>query len=150
MRHESGELSCVGRQLRCDGGPMGSWQVSVSDIAVVGEYTTSDGPFFDDYFFVFITRDGTMHEASFYADGRDRALATLEANLGARIVPALSATSEWRSRVLWPPRLVDAELFSIDRFPEREAPSGTFLAGHSVALAPDVAREISLLRARAN
>lgn len=150
MTHESGELSCTGALLRCEGGPTGSWEVHVADIAVIGEYTTNDGPWLDDYFFVFVERDGTVREASFYADGRDRALAALEDALGERLAPGLSGTSEWRSRVLWPPRLADSELFSLDRFPEREAPSGIFLTGHSVDLAPDVARELTSLREKAN
>lgn len=150
MTHESGELSCTGALLKCEGGPTGSWEIHVADIAVIGEYTTSDGPFFDDYFFVFVERDGTVREASFYADGRDRTLSALGDALGERLLPGLCATEEWRSRVLWPPRLADTDLFSLDRFPEREAPSGVFLTGHSVELAPDVARELTALREKAN
>ncbi len=150
MTHESGELSCTGALLRCEGGPTGSWEVHVADIAVIGEYTTNDGPWLDDYFFVFVERDGTVREASFYADGRDRTLAALGDAVGERLLPGLSAASDWHSRVLWPPRLADSELFSLDRFPEREAPSGVFLTGHSVELAPDVVHELSLLRQRTN
>jgi hypothetical protein len=33
-------------------------QIDINDIIVIGEYTNSDGPYFDDWFLTFVTRDG--------------------------------------------------------------------------------------------
>ena len=55
-----------------------SWSISISDVHLIGEYTNSDGPFWDDYFFVFLTaKENGWHQASFYANGRDEVLAAL-------------------------------------------------------------------------
>ena len=34
--------------------PTGSWTLPVADLVVFGEYTNQNGPFLDDYYFVFV------------------------------------------------------------------------------------------------
>jgi hypothetical protein len=89
----------------------GGWELAACDIALVGEYTTADGPFVDDYFFAFVRNDGAVFQASFYAAGGNATLDALGAALGARITPGLCNSATWRSRVLWPPALEDTPLF---------------------------------------
>jgi len=54
-----------------------NWKLPMSAIRLIGEYTNSDGPYLDDYFFVFVLADGTWRQASFYAEGRDGFLSAL-------------------------------------------------------------------------
>lgn len=95
-----------------------AWRVSVSDLRVVGEFTNADGPFADDYFFVFIARD-QWFEASFYAEGRDALLAGLGQGFGHKLQTDLSHSTDLASRILWPARLEGHPLF--DLHPEERA-----------------------------
>jgi hypothetical protein len=91
----------------------GGWELAASDIALVGEYTTADGPFVDDYFFAFVRNDGAVFEASFYAAGGNATLDALGAALGGKIMAGLCNSATWRSRVIWPQALEDAPLFEL-------------------------------------
>ena len=89
----------------------GEWCVAVSDLLLIGEYTTSEGPYFDDYFLVFITGENAPRQvASFYADGRDEMLARLSEALDAKIELGLANSPDFKSRILWPPGLGGQEL----------------------------------------
>ncbi len=79
------------------------WTVNVTDVRLIGEYTTANGPCVDDYFFVFLTApENGWHQASFYAQGRDKFLADLSAALGSRIETGLCNSADWKTRILWP------------------------------------------------
>lgn len=97
-----------------------AWRVAVADLRVVGEYTTTDCPYGDDYFFVFIARD-QWFEASFYADGRDTLLAELGDRLDHKLQTGLCNSTSLASRVLWPARFEGHPLF--DLVPEEKAGS---------------------------
>jgi hypothetical protein len=89
-----------------------TWDVAIADIAVLGEYTNQNGPFSDDHFLAFIGRGSTeWYEASFYARGRDDALKGLASQLGTNLVCALCNSTDFRSRVMWPPALAELEMF---------------------------------------
>ena len=82
------------------------WSLTIADLVFVGEYTISS--FGDDYFFEFITvKDGlaSWFEVTFYADGRDEAIAALGRKLGQPLLVELYNSTEFRSRVMWPPAL---------------------------------------------
>ncbi len=60
------------------------WRTRLAKVAVIGEYTTPNGPYVDDYFLVFVTTPEKDHyHGSFYAEGRDVLLASLADRLGA-------------------------------------------------------------------
>jgi hypothetical protein len=90
-----------------------SWELAASEIAVVGEYTTAEGPFVDDYFFAFVRADGMVFEASFYAAGGNATLDALGTALGGRLTAGLRNSATWCSRVIWPPTLEGAPLFEL-------------------------------------
>ena len=83
--------------------PGDGWSVNLSDVRIIGEYTNSDGPFLDDYFFVFLTAvEGGWHQASFYAEGRDAFLADLAKAIGSPIETGLVNSADFKTRILWP------------------------------------------------
>lgn len=86
------------------------WQVALEKIRVIGEYTTTDGPFGDDCFFVFLTCDA-WYEASFYAEGRDSVLMELKRRLQHPVHCELTFSTDVASRVMWPPHLEGQPLF---------------------------------------
>jgi len=90
------------------------WRIPVESIVLMAEYTTNEGPLIDDYFVLFIALDGdklNIATASFYSDGRDGIVRTLARRWGNDIELSLFNSTEWKSRVVWPPALVGREYF---------------------------------------
>jgi len=109
----SGELSFVEDFISYKSS-LGNWSVSVTDICLIAEYTTAEGPHLDDYFFVFLTvPENGWHQASFYAKGRDETLRLLEEKLHVQLTPSLFASAQFKSRIMWPLRLANLELFEV-------------------------------------
>ena len=104
-------LSCDGASIRYEVHGEGVWQIAVSDLACLGEYTTANGPFVDDYFLAFSTKDGVYREASFYSDGRDEMLNALGKGLGCVLRLALAQSTVLASRIIWPKDLEGHPLF---------------------------------------
>jgi hypothetical protein len=101
-----------GDSLRYEVGVGIGWTQPISGIEIVGEYTDPNGPYVDDYFFVFVIGpDHRFWEASFYADGRDKMLDHLGEKLGAQLSCGLAHSTDYDSRVLWPRSLEDKKLF---------------------------------------
>lgn len=86
----------------------------LSNIVLMAEYTTNEGPWMDDYFLVFVAADGNtlnIATASFYSDGRDEILRNLTQRWVTAIELPLFNSTQWASRVVWPPELVGREYF---------------------------------------
>jgi hypothetical protein len=108
----SGEITLVGGAIvyRVSGA---GWTVNLSDVRIIGEYTTESGPFVDDYFLVFLTAEQSgWYEASLYATGLDRFLIELGVALGSPIRLALCGSTDWKTRALWPPAVVGEPLLT--------------------------------------
>lgn len=109
----SGELKCANGLLSYKAEGI-SWDLKILDIRLVGEYTTADGPYLDDYFFVFLTAlEGGWYEASFYARGRDEVLPALGLALGAPIETGLCNSAQYKTRIMWPPKWKGQELMEV-------------------------------------
>lgn len=109
----SGEIKCSNEVLSYRA-EAASWTVNISDIRLIGEYTNSDGPYLDDYFFVFLTSfENGWHEASFYARGRDEMLDTLSMMLGSSIDTGLCDSTSYKSRIIWPSKWKNQEMMEV-------------------------------------
>jgi hypothetical protein len=90
------------------------WSIPISGVRLIAEYTNSDGPYIDDYFFVFLTAlEGGWHEASFYAEGRDAALRAIEQKIGAPLETGLCYSTDYRTRIMWPESVKGQPLMDI-------------------------------------
>jgi hypothetical protein len=107
---DSGVLSLRNCRI-CHEWTNGAWDVPVDQVRVIGEATTDIGPFADDYWLYFATRADLWYEASFYAAGRDVFLKALSEQLGDKLVLGLCNSTNFASRVLWPPHLVGKPMF---------------------------------------
>jgi hypothetical protein len=88
------------------------WALPIDSIEVFGEYTDPNGPFVDDYFFVFVYRpEHRWNEASFYAAERDEFLNDFAEILEAKLTCGLVSSTDYNSRVIWPPELEGSKLF---------------------------------------
>jgi hypothetical protein len=54
-------------------------QTDLNEIVIIGEYTNSDGPWFDDWFLVFVTKDGHWRHIPWYAENIDELTTVLQA-----------------------------------------------------------------------
>ncbi len=95
-----------------------NWTLPLSEIRLIGEYTNSDGPHLDDYFFVFVLADGSWRQASFYAVGREAFLLALGKEIGSELECGLCSSTKLKSRILWPEGLCGQTLFTFARSPK--------------------------------
>jgi hypothetical protein len=99
-----------GAFLQCEVDGQPGWRIGLSELACVGEYTTAHGPWADDYFVVFATKNGLYYEAAVYS-GVEKVLEALSAALGSALKLGLIQSTEFSSRVAWPPELEGRPLF---------------------------------------
>ena len=113
------------------------WSLPVEQVKVIGEFTNDNGPFVDDWFLIFVTGlDPLWQQASCYADGNRRFLKDLSATLGSELQPALYASANFASRIIWPAELSGKPLFGfVDEKPK----------GNSIQTSPTGWREDYLL-----
>jgi hypothetical protein len=89
----------------------GSWQIPINEIRCIGEYTNSDGPFADDYFIVFLTKDYT-YTGSFYANDCLKVFKDLRLILQYELDLTLACSTNWASNILYPNELAGKPLYS--------------------------------------
>ena len=99
---ESSRLSCDGVTVRYEADGRTIWEILITDLICIGEYTHANGPWDDDYFMVFGLRSGLWYEASFYDNGRDQAIEALRKALGCELRFGLIQSTTLASRVMWP------------------------------------------------
>jgi hypothetical protein len=90
------------------------WTVPVRDIVLVAEYTTNQGPTADDYYLVFVwAANGVLRfaTADFYAAGCFETVNLLAKQWGTNLEFGLIHSTDWASRVMWPPELAGQEYF---------------------------------------
>jgi hypothetical protein len=89
-------------------------QIAISEIVVIGEYTNSDGPYFDDWFLTFVTKDGHWQSIPWYADNIDELTSLLCDKFQADLnVSFLTGSTEWASLVRHPTHLKTKPLFKL-------------------------------------
>jgi hypothetical protein len=97
----------------------GNWQIPINQIISFGEYTTNNGPYIDDWFMVFVTRDLNWVEASNYcAGGQDTRTALALHWAAENLQGKLWGHTDFASRVIWPIALADQPLFDFVERPQ--------------------------------
>ena len=116
------ELALVGDEVKLSFKGEPRWRLSCDEMILIAEYTTNEGPYLDDYFLVFVTIEAGkvfFSTGSFYATGRDTALATLQERLGQPIQLELFNSTDWKSRVVWPPSMAGKQYFTFTELPPK-------------------------------
>jgi hypothetical protein len=89
------------------------WSIPVSNLVFIGEYTTSAGPYGEDWFIVFAEKvDDVWQSASSMID-HESFWKELSNALNCEIAPALSWSTSWASNVFYPTELNGTELYRI-------------------------------------
>lgn len=85
---------------------------NLSDIIVIGEKTNSNGPWFDDWFLTFVTKDGNWLDIPWYADNIDELTKILCDRFQPDLnISYLTNSTKWSSIVRHPSSLRGINLF---------------------------------------
>jgi hypothetical protein len=91
-------------------------EINTNDILVIGEYTNPDGPYFDDWFLIFVTQNGQWHSIPWYADNMNLLTQYLSNKFNQDFnTTHLAASTEWKSIVRYPIHLTGRALFTLTR-----------------------------------
>lgn len=93
--------------------PPNSWRLEVADLVALGEYTTPDGPYLEDYWLVFLSPTG-YKLAPFYATGCESFLDWLRQRLGHNFRCHLAGSTDYASNVLWPSSIAGQPFFDFN------------------------------------
>jgi hypothetical protein len=88
-------------------------KINVFDIKAIGEFTTADGPFIDDWFLTFITQTDWI-EIPMYTDGMTEFLTDLGNLLNSNLSAKLTNSTDWKTRVMYPIDFKEKELYEIE------------------------------------
>lgn len=84
----------------------GDWDLPVEEVVLIAEETDENGPFADDWFLQFVSKDGSWFTGSVYATIRTKFREELERHFSGVNELRLVNSASYKSRVLWPPELV--------------------------------------------
>jgi len=87
--------------------------IDLNNVKVIGEYTTDDGPFFDDWFLSFVYSDGTWENISIYADNIESVRDYLSKTFGLDTSYYLANSTNWNSHILYPKDYLGHKLFEM-------------------------------------
>ena len=100
---------------------------NLSDIAVIGEKTNSNGPWFDDWFLTFVTKDGNWFDIPWYADNIEELTKILCDRFQSDLnVSYLTNSTKWNSIVRHPSSLKGMNLFVLTPTKSYNAPKTFF------------------------
>ena len=89
-------------------------EIDIGNIVVIGEYTNSDGPYSDDWFISFVTKDGKWQSIPWYIENRDTLLNYLCTNFQNDFnISLLVGSFEWASVIRYPEHLKGESLFKL-------------------------------------
>ena len=90
------------------------FQIDIGDIVIIGEHTNSDGPFFDDWFLTFVTKDGHWQSIPWYADNIEELTTLLCDKFQSDLNNSfLNGSTEWASLIRHPTYLKNKPLFKV-------------------------------------
>lgn len=110
--HSSGIIAIEGDKIIWHNTDLVFATFNLSNIVVIGEYTNSNGPWFDDWFITFVTKDGKWFSIPWYADNIDELTKILCDKFQPDLnVSYLTNSTIWKSIVRHPANLKDKPLF---------------------------------------
>jgi len=78
-----------------------SWELPISEIALIGEYSTQEGPGSEDHFICIIDKEGNRYDVG-ADEGATRLLSELSIALGVHLEPKLILNTDFNSCILYP------------------------------------------------
>ena len=101
-----------GTALRFESAGGAAWELIAEQILCIGESTSEAGISHEDWHLCFVMdAHGSWVEGSLHAESRNDALQWLSVRLASSLELKLVNSPPFRSRVMWPPSLLDQPLF---------------------------------------
>ena len=86
-------------------------QIPVCNLKLIGKYMTANGPFSDDWVIVFMNSKDDWKQISEYTPGMQEVLSAIGAQLNAKIVCSLFASTSWKTNIIWPESIAGQEMW---------------------------------------
>jgi hypothetical protein len=86
------------------------YEILVTDIKVIGEFTTASGPIFDDWFLTLITAN-SCYEIPMDVIGIDKLLSDLGQKLGTNLSYKFANSAYWKTRIMYPINSIEKNLY---------------------------------------
>lgn len=110
-RNDSGEVHIAEDCITWLSPKFGEVTVNLNDVKLIGEFTTAEGPFFDDWFLVFVYADGSWDKISIYATNIELINEHLSKRFNLNNSYWLTNSAQWNSVIVYPNQLRGKELF---------------------------------------
>lgn len=89
------------------------WSIELDNLKLIGEYTTELGYDFDNYFFLFGSTNNVIYQVSSLFINHDIFWTELSKKINAEVGPTLFASTNWKSKIMFPKSLEGRELFEV-------------------------------------
>lgn len=109
---EYGQIELIGSSVVRTVNGQTVFEIPISEIKAIGEFTTSNGPFLDDWFFTLITKN-EWHEIPMDVIGVDEFFLNLGEVLGVKLEYQLTNSTIWKTRIMYPESLKERELYNM-------------------------------------
>lgn len=101
--------------------------IDLDEVVVIGEYTNSDGPWFDDWFIVFVTKNGQWKHIPWYAENINELTEVLRTRFQSDFEGSvLTGSTTWNSVVRHPTHLKSQPLFTLTKTEKYKKPTNFF------------------------
>ena len=112
-KEEYGQIEITSKNIIKVIGGLNPLELHSSDLLVIGEFTTANGPFIDDWFLTLITKNEWI-EIPMYTDGMTKFLTDLGKILNADLNAQLANSADWKTRIMYPTELKEKELYVVE------------------------------------
>jgi hypothetical protein len=107
----SGKVQIIDRKIVWSHKDKTISEIDLDEIVIIGEYTNSEGPWFDDWFLVFVTKDGLWKHIPWYADNIQELILVLQKHFKSDIEGSyLTGSITWDSVIRHPSHLKNQKL----------------------------------------
>jgi hypothetical protein len=80
-------------------------EIPLDRVKAIGEYTTSEGPLVDDWFYLFFVSQNDIRQVSAYATNLNLVLESLSTKYKCDIIGKLAYSTTFESNIIWPSTL---------------------------------------------
>ncbi|WP_405384131.1 hypothetical protein [Maribacter sp. LLG6340-A2] len=112
-KEEYGQIELTSKKIIKVIGGLNPLELNSSDLLIIGEFTTANGPFIDDWFLTLITESEWI-EIPMYTDGMTEFLTDLGKILNADLNAQLTNSADWKTRIMYPTEFKDKELYVVE------------------------------------
>lgn len=89
------------------------FELELENVKLIGEYTNDQGPFFDDWFLVFVDVQNRSFKVSMYSENIENTIDEIVKFFQFERTLSLVNSADWKSVILWPERMKGKEFLQL-------------------------------------